>query len=126
MKKNYNFSINKVKFKKAIIYILRNEEINFKNFFLALHIAFCYCNSENLIKKKILVYHLHDERFLIDFLKNFQNAKVISMVRELKGNIIKRVKNSQNLPNYHYLNKADAMLLEEILLKYNLGSSYKY
>ena len=34
------------------------------------------------------------------------------MVRELKGNIIKRVKNSQNLPNYHYLNKADAMLLE--------------
>ena len=111
-KKNYNFSINKVKFKKAIIYILRNEEINFKNFFLALHIAFCYCNSENLIKKKILVYHLHDERFLIDFLKNFQNAKVISMVRELKGNIIKRVKNSQNLPNYHYLNKADAMLLE--------------
>ena len=37
------------------------------------------------------------------------------MVRELKGNIIKRVKNSQNLPNYHYLNKVDAMLLERNL-----------
>ena len=113
-KKKYNFSINKVKFKKTMCYILRNKEINFKNFFLALHIAFCYCNSENPNKKKILFYHLHDERFLIDFLKTFQNAKVkvISMIRELKGNIIKRVNNSQNLPNYHYLNKVDAMLLE--------------
>ena len=113
-KKKYNFSINKVKFKKTMCYILRNKEINFKNFFLALHIAFCYCNSENPNKKKILFYHLHDERFLIDFLKSFQNAKVkvISMIRELKGNIIKRVNNSQNLPNYHYLNKVDAMLLE--------------
>ena len=111
-KKNYNFFINKAKFKKTMCYILRNQEINFKNFFLALHIAFCFCNSENPNKKKILVYHLHDERFLIDFLKTFQNVKVISMVRELKGNILKRVKNSQNLPNYHYLNKVDAMLLE--------------
>ena len=64
-------------------YVLRNKKINFKNFFIALHIVFSYCNSENLNKKKVLLYHLHDERFLIHFLKSFKSAKVLNVRRKI-------------------------------------------
>ena len=51
--KNKNY-----KFIKKLKYYLKGEEINSKNFFLAIHLAYEYCLGKNLKAKKILFYHL--------------------------------------------------------------------
>ena len=87
--KNKSINIEKKLFIKNLKFYLEDEEINSKNFFIAIHLSYANCLGENLNQKKILVYHMHVCWYLKDFYNDFQNAKSITMLRELKSNIPK-------------------------------------
>ena len=54
--------------------------------------------------------------YLKDFYNDFQNAKSITMLRELKSNIPKRIPALEK-PNEIHLNKTDSIFLEPDLIK---------
>jgi len=113
-KKNKSIKINKKKFVKNIFFFLKNEEINFKNFVLGIHLAYAKTKNENLNKKKVFIYHVHVPFYVSEIYKHFPKAKILSMMRELKSNAIKRVKNSFYNINSVYLNKTDAIYFAAI------------
>ena len=106
--KNKSINIEKKLFIKKLKFYLEDEEINSKNFFLAIHLSYANCLGENLKQKKILVYHMHVCWYLKDFYNDFQNAKSITMLRELKSNIPKRIPALEK-PNEIHLNKTDSI-----------------
>ncbi len=110
-KKKDKITISKKKFISKVLNFLSGEEINSKNFFLAIHLAYAKCIGENLSKKKILVYHMHVCWYLKKFCKDFGNIKIISMVRELKSNIPNRVVTLEN-PNLIHLNPTDQIFFK--------------
>ena len=54
--------------------------------------------------------------YLTDFYNDFHNAKTITMLRELKSNIPKRIPALEK-PNEIHLNKTDSIFLELDLIK---------
>ncbi len=106
--KKKSIKIEKKLFIKNLKFYLEDEEINSKNFFLAIHLSYANCLGENLKQKKILVYHMHVCWYLKDFYNDFQNAKSITMLRELKSNIPKRIPTLEK-PNETHLNKTDSI-----------------
>ena len=110
-KKNKSIKIKKKNFIKKINNYLKGEKINSKNFFLALHLAYASCLGENLKLKKILIYHMHVCWYMKNFYRDFENAKTITMLRELKSNIPKRIPALEK-PNEMHLNKTDAIFFK--------------
>ncbi len=106
--KNKSIKIKKDVFIKKLKFYLEGEQINSKNFFLAIHIAYSSCLGQNLKLKKILIYHMHVCWYLKNFYKDFQNAKTVTMLRELKSNIPKRIPALEK-PNEMHLNKTDSI-----------------
>ena len=109
--KSNNIKINKKKFIKYLNYYLNGEDINSKNFFLAIHIAYSKCLKEDLNNKKLLFYHMHVCWYLKDFYFDFSNAKTITMIRELKSNIPNRIPSFEK-PNEMHLNKTDSIFFK--------------
>ena len=111
-KKSNKIRIKKSKFVNQILKYLSGEEINSKNFFLSIHLAYAKCIGENLSKKKIIIYHMHVCWYLKRFCKDFKNIKTISMVRELKSNIPNRIINGIEKPNSIHLNPTDQIFFK--------------
>ena len=55
LNKKQSVKINKKKFIKKLKYYLKGEEINSKNFFLAIHLAYEYCLGKNLKAKNFIL-----------------------------------------------------------------------
>ena len=106
-KKNKKIKINKKLFKKKVLHYLVEEDINSRNFLLAIHLAYASCKNENINKKKILVYHLHICWFFKNLYNDFNSIKTISMVRETKSNLPKRIANGLEKQNKNHLNFTD-------------------
>ena len=108
---NNFIKISKEIFTRNLLFFLKDEEINLKNFVLGIHLAYAKTKKENLNKKKVFIYHLHVPFYVKEMYDHFPNAKIISMVRELKSNAASRVENSQDRVISIYLNKTDAISL---------------
>ena len=111
LNKKQSVKINKKKFIKKLKYYLKGEEINSKNFFLAIHLAYEYCLGKNLKAKKILFYHMHVCWYIKYLYNDFQDTKTITMIRELKSNIPNRIPSFEK-PNEMHLNKTDAIFFK--------------
>ena len=109
--KTKSVKVNKKNFVKKLNNYLKGEEINSKNFFLALHLAYANCLGENLKLKKILIYHMHVCWYMKNFYKDFKDAKTITMLRELKSNIPKRIPSLEK-PNEMHLNETDSIFFK--------------
>ena len=109
--KTKSVKINKKKFVKRLNNYLKGEEISSKNFFLGLHLAYASCLGEDLKSKKILIYHMHVCWYMKNFYQDFEEAKTITMLRELKSNIPKRIPSLEK-PNEMHLNKTDSIFFK--------------
>tara|TARA_B100000780_G_scaffold275908_1_gene243478 strand:+ start:619 stop:1989 length:1371 start_codon:yes stop_codon:yes gene_type:complete len=109
--KTKSVKVNKKNFIKKLNDYLKDEEINSKNFFLAVHLAYANCLGESIKRKKILIYHMHVCWYMKNFYKDFENVKTITMLRELKSNIPKRIPALEK-PNEMHLNKTDAIFFK--------------
>ncbi|MDA9625050.1 hypothetical protein N9S55_01560, partial [Candidatus Pelagibacter bacterium] len=107
-KKKEKIQIDKKFFIKRLLFYLHKEEITSKNFFIAIHLAYAESNGENLNKKRILFYHMHVCWYLKKFYEDFNEVKTITMIRELKSNIPKRIPALEK-PNMQHLNFTDAI-----------------
>ena len=109
--KTKSVKVDKKNFIKILNNYLKDEEINSKNFFIAIHLAYANCLSENIKQKKILIYHMHVCWYIDDFYQDFKDAKTITMLRELKSNIPKRIPALEK-PNEMHLNKTDSIFFK--------------
>ena len=109
--KTKSVRVNKEKFIKKLNKYLKGEEISSKNFFLAIHLAYASCLGENLKQKKILIYHMHVCWYMKNFYQDFKDVKTITMLRELKSNIPKRIPSLEK-PNELHLNKTDSIFFK--------------
>ena len=87
-KKNESFCVSISKFKRTIIKILENQEINSKNVFIACHMAYSIARGESLREKKLLFVHIHHIRRLPFLINDFNDAKVIFTTRDPRNNWI--------------------------------------
>tara|TARA_B100001741_G_scaffold313624_1_gene320715 strand:+ start:1442 stop:2812 length:1371 start_codon:yes stop_codon:yes gene_type:complete len=109
--KKKSIKINKNSFKKKLQKFLNKEKINSKNLFLGIHLAYSECIGENIHLKKVLIYHMHVCWYMKYFYKDFTKAKTITMLRELKSNIPKRIPALEK-PNELHLNKTDSIFFK--------------
>lgn len=56
---NETFSIDIDRFKKYVIDLLKNTEVNRNIFFMSLHFAYQSCCNKSLYKNSIIFYHIH-------------------------------------------------------------------
>ena len=104
---------------------MRGEKINSKNFFISLHLSYYKTINFNIENIQIISYHIHTHYFLSDLTKDFKNIYIISMLRELKSNVKKRMFNSFQKPNKFYLNKTDSIILRRISYKNVIYQSFE-
>jgi hypothetical protein len=114
--KNQDQSI-KVSKKKFIFFFkhyVNDKIISSKNMLLALHYAYIKSKfkSKNYSRFKIIVYHIHHPFYLKYLNNDFPNLKVISMMRDPRANISKRVINSVQKADITKLRKSDLMLVQ--------------
>ena len=122
-KKNESLSIDEKQFRNCLIHLLRGQDITSKVFLLAIHYAYTYCSGQSLKNKNILVYHIHIQEYLIDYLLiDFPNLQVIGMVRDPRSNLEKRYTGSYGNVDKGKLRKSDAELFRKRLIWY----SYKH
>ena len=97
-------------FRTLLLSQLSDSVISSGRFLQAVHIAYAQLRGHNLDCKKCIMYHIHDPFFVKYLYKDFPDLKVISMVRDVRGNIYKRVRNSIDRPNRIRLNDTDYFL----------------
>lgn len=106
-----NIKIDKKIFKRKILNFLDKEEINSKNFLIAIHLSYAECIGQNVSEKNILLYHLHTNSYLKYLEKDFKDINIIYMIREIDKNLIRRVEHGLNHPNNKNFNYTDAKLI---------------
>ncbi len=67
--KNEHYLIDEKLFIKNFIKLSENENLNKKNIFINLHLAYSLTSGENIQKKKLIILNLH----LLEFLSDFEN-----------------------------------------------------
>ena len=87
---NYDESIDidTTKFKRHCIDLIDRDEINSRNFLIAVYGAYSLCLDQSLREKTILVHHLHKHDELPHFLSDFPESKIISMTRDPRSNYL--------------------------------------
>ncbi|MBT5399494.1 hypothetical protein HOL24_03010 [bacterium] len=81
-----SISIDLCEFVKTTSSFMKGKEFNSRNFLLAVHVAYATCLREDISSKKVLLYHIHHEQMLPQFLEDFPNAKIICMTRDPRAN----------------------------------------
>jgi len=95
-------------FKRFLMHLLSDQEIEFKTFLLALHYAYAFVKKEELSKKKVLIYHLHVHEYVPQYmLHDFPDMKVIALIRDPRSNIAGRYNSTVKLDK-EKLNTSDS------------------
>jgi len=85
--KNDFFEVNVDSFKNHMLNILLDKELNSRNFFLAVNLAYGLATKVDIKKTKILFYHIHLKEKLKDFRDDFTDFDVISTIREPRNTL---------------------------------------
>ena len=125
-KKNESLSIDEQEFQTCLVHLLQGEEITSKTFLLAIHYAYTFCSGQKLNNKNLLVYHIHIQEYLIDYLlTDFPDLKVIGMVRDPRANLEKRYNGSYGNVDKEKLRKSDTELFRKRLIWYSYKHVYE-
>lgn len=100
-------------FRSYLTHLLGKRKIHRRVFLLAVHYAYALCKKEDITKKKILVYHIHDMDYLVKYLvKDFPDVKTIVMLRDQRSSIRNRTNSNWNIDDAK-MNKTDAMIYRQ-------------
>jgi hypothetical protein len=92
--KSESFEVSIPRFKRHLQEIMRGRALTSRNFFLAVHLAYCLAvNTQDVMKARLLVCHLHEFYRLEPFIKDFSNFKVIYCTRDPRSTIVSTVEN---------------------------------
>jgi len=103
--------IDVLKFQTAFLSYVEGEALSSWACLLAFHFAYVEANDDLVDEIKVLVYHIHVNRYLRDLFFDFPGVKVIASVRDVRGNISRRVSNSVDKANEVKFRKSDYMVM---------------
>jgi hypothetical protein len=115
--KNEHIEIDENLFKQYLLHFLAEQEISSKIFLLAMHYAFSLCKQEEIGKKHLLIYHIHEVEYLDYLVHDFPNVKVISMARDPRANIEGRIRAAVNV-DQSKLNATDCKIYEKHIYRH--------
>lgn len=98
--KNENFIVSIPIFKRLMLKILDDKEINSKNFFIAFHLAYAIAKGERPEAKKLIFIHIHHIERLAELLKDFRHLKVIFTTRDPRNNLVSGLDHHRAYSNY--------------------------
>ena len=89
--KNEHYSVDQNLFKKNFVILLEKKDLNIKNIFINLHLAYSLTSGEDIQKKKLIILNLH----LLEFFTNFENLdyEVLLTIRHPIATLSSGVKN---------------------------------
>ena len=82
------FEVSIDAFKNHMLNILADRELNSKNFFLAVNLAYGLAAGTDIERTKIIFYHAHDTETLKEFKEDFQDFDVIYTIREPRNILV--------------------------------------
>ncbi len=104
-------SIDEVQFRERMLAAVDDKPISSRNLVMGLHYAYAAARGEDIQAKRVLIYHIHHpvyvDRYLTD---DFPDAKLISMVRDPRANVERRVENSVFKPDLTKLRISDYII----------------
>lgn len=99
-------------FRSFLLHLLAEEPITIRNFILAVHYAYAFCRGEEISPKRILVYHIHVQAYVSEYLMaDFPDMLILGMVRDQLSNHHGRYAHSISGVQDQKLNRSDAILL---------------
>ena len=117
-----HIQIDEIQFRLYLAHFLKEQPINSRSFLLAVHYAYALCNKEDVFKKKVLVYHIHEYRYVIKYLiKDFPELKLLAMTRDSRPNIERRIQHSFWNVDRNKLNQTDSMIYKRRALYHCLA-----
>ena len=104
--KNEYFEVDIDSFKKHMLGIFSEIEINRKNFFIAVHLAYGLASNIDVNKTKILFYHIHHIEKLEEFKEDFLSFDIIFTIREPRNLLVSdmehwKIYDSKSYNSYH-------------------------
>jgi hypothetical protein len=85
---NQSIQIDLNKFKFLVMRLLKEVDFNSKNFMLAVYGGYAICLGQDLIKKKLLLHHMHHIEKIPNYMKDFPNSKILCMTRDPRANFV--------------------------------------
>lgn len=122
--KNDFFEVDIDNFRNHMLSILSNKELNSKNFFLAINLAYGLATGIDIKKTKIIFYHIHHIEKIKEFKEDFPDFEVICTIREPRNTLVSVIEHwkKYNIKVYksYFLYKVLNRIFEESepLLKY--------
>lgn len=108
---NEFISIDEVRFRRLLAFMLEGEPICARTFLLAVHYAYAICRGEDLTPKRVLVYHIHVHEYVVDYLiGDFPHMLVVGTIRDPRANFRGRYESSEAGVDKIKMNATDAMV----------------
>lgn len=111
--KNDFFEVDIGTFKNHMMNILADREVNSKNFFLAVNLAYGLATNIDIRKTKILFYNIHHIRKLKAFKKDFPEFDVICSIRDPRSALVSSVEHWRR----HSIESFDPMYLFKVVTR---------
>jgi len=86
--KNEHFELDVDAFKRHMRAILSDKEVNSRNFFLAVNLAYALISGIEIKRTKILFYHIHQLSGLKDLKADFPEFDMVCSIREPRNGLI--------------------------------------
>ncbi len=86
--KNEHFEVDIPLFRQHALGFMEGKEVNFRNFFLAVHGAYALTLGQNIKNAKIIFYHIHHIKNWERYMPDFPNFKIIIMTRDLRDGLV--------------------------------------
>ena len=110
---NEYVAVDETLFRGVLSHLLRGEPIRSVTFVRAVHYAFALCRGEEIENKRVMLYHVHAVDYLNEFLADFPDAQIVTMTRDPRSNIGRRITTCYNV-DASKLNKSDTYLFRAL------------
>ncbi len=106
-----HLAIDEKLFRRFLGHLLTGKPVTSRTFLLAVHYAHAFCNGQDLLEKKALLYHIHLPHYVERYLlTDFPELLVLAMIRDPRANYDGGYRNSHQAVDRDKLNATDATL----------------
>lgn len=113
--KDESFEVDIAVFKTHMVNIMQDKELNSRNFFLAVNLAYGLATNVDIMKTKVLFYHIHRTERIEAFAVDFSGYDVICMVREPRNTLVSGIEHWRGIRPWSYSSVYWHYLLKRII-----------
>lgn len=113
--KNSSFEVDINIFRKHMLNLLQARPLNSRNFFLAVNLAYGLASGNDIMKTKILFYHIHQVERIEAFKDDFADFDVICTTREPRNTLVSGMEHWKRYDSRTFEPKFLYLLLKRII-----------